>query len=107
MQWAGLARALSGRRGDVTERARVLKVGGALVALLIAGLVVGFLTLGGNGSPSPSPSSPTGNSATSTDTRAQIEQAYLHTWDVWADSLLRLDPSQLPEVLTGRALEVI
>jgi hypothetical protein len=91
----------------VTERARVLKVGGAMLALLLAGLVVGFLTLDGKGSPSPSPSSPTSNSVTPPDVRAQVEQAYLRAWDVWADSLLRLDPSRLPEDLTGRALEII
>jgi len=89
----------------VAERARVLKVGGVLLALLVAGLIAGFLTLGGNGS-SPSPSS-TGSSVTPTDVRAQVEQAYLRAWDVWADSLLRLDPSRLSDVLTGKALEIV
>jgi hypothetical protein len=89
----------------VTERARVLKVGGALLALLVAGLVVGFLVLGGNSSPPTPP--PTNSSVGPTDTRAQVEQAYLRAWAVWADSLLRLDPSRLPDALTGRALEVI
>ena len=28
-------------------------------------------------------------------------------WDVWADSLLHLDKSRLPDVLTGNALQVI
>lgn len=105
MQWAGLVRASSGRKGDVMERARVLKVGGALLALLIAGLVAGFLALGGNSSPPPS--SATDNSVTPTDPRTQVEQAYLRAWDVWADSLLRLDPSRLPEVLTGEALDLV
>ncbi len=89
----------------MAERARVLKVGGVLLALLVAGLVAGFLTLGGNGS-SPSTSS-TGSSVTPTDVRAQVEQAYLRAWDVWADSLLRLDPSRLSDVLTGKALEIV
>jgi hypothetical protein len=105
MQWAGLARASIGRRGDVTERARVLKIGGALLALLIAGLVVGFLILGGNSSPPPSSS--TDNSVTPTNTQVQVEQAYLRAWGVWADSLLRLDPSRLPDVLTGEALDLV
>ena len=39
--------------------------------------------------------------------RAQVEQAYLHAWDVWADALLRLDTSRLPDVLTGNALDKI
>ena len=90
----------------MTERARVLKVGGALLALLVVGLIVGFLILGG-GNSSPIPSSPPPSSAPATDTRNQVERAYLRAWDVWADSLLTLDPSRLPEVLTGRALEVI
>ncbi len=89
----------------MAERARVLKVGGVLLALLVAGLVAGFLTLGGNGS-SPSPSS-TGSSVTPTDVRAQVEQAYLRAWDVWADSLLRLDSSRISDVLTGKALEIV
>jgi len=89
----------------VAERARVLKVGGVLLALLVAGLIAGFLTLGGNGS-SPSPS-PTGSSVTPTDVRAQVEQAYLRAWDVWADSLLRLDSSRISDVLTGKALEIV
>jgi hypothetical protein len=104
MPWLDLAPASISRRGDVTERTRVLKVGGVLLALLVAGLVVGFLTLGGKGS---SPPSPTGNSVTPTDVRAQVEQAYLRAWDVWADALLRLDPSRLPQVLTGKALELV
>ena len=89
----------------MAKRARVLKVGGVLLALLVAGLVAGFLTLGGNGS-SPSPSS-TGSSVTPTDVRAQVEQAYLRAWDVWADSLLRLDSSRISDVLTGKALEIV
>lgn len=89
----------------MAERARVLKIGGALLALLVAGLVAGFLTLGGNGS-SPS-SSPPRNSVTPTDVRAQVEQAYLRAWDVWADALLRLDPSRLSGALAGKALELV
>jgi hypothetical protein len=89
----------------MAERARVLAVGGTLLGLIIVGLVAGFIFLGddsttpngGNSSPSPTP----------TDVRAQVEQAYLHAWDVWADALLRLDTSRLPDVLTGNALDKI
>jgi len=105
MPWLALVPASIGRRGDVTERARVLKIGGALLALLVAGLVAGFLTLGGNGSSPSSP--PSGNSVSPTDVRAQVEQAYLRAWDLWADSLLRLDTSRLSDVLTGKALEFV
>lgn len=85
----------------MTDRARVLKVGGALLGLLIAGLVVGFLLTARDKSPSPN-SSPTPATG---DTRTQIEQAYLRYWDVYADALISLDTSSLNEVLTGDALE--
>src|SRR5919198_1955238 len=107
VRWPSLAPASLDRRGDLTERARVLKVGGALLAILVAGLVVGFLTLDRKGGSSPLASPPTGGSPSPTDLRAQVEQAYLRAWDVWADSLLHLDPSRLSEVLTGRALELV
>lgn len=90
------------------DRARVLKVGVALLALLAGGLLVGFLVLrGNNDSPPPTTSTTVTPTPTSTDVRVQVEQAYLHAWDVWAEALLELDPSGLPEVLAGRALEVI
>ena len=90
----------------MSERARVLKVGGVLLGLLVAGLVVGFLVLGRNDEGLPA--SATGDATpTPTDVRAQVEQAYLHAWDVWAEALLELDPSNLDEALTGRALELV
>ena len=92
----------------VSERARVLKVGGTLLALVATGLVIGFFTLRGNGDSPPASSSETGDpSPTPTEVPAQVEQAYLHAWDVWAEALRALDPSRLPEVLTGRALRVV
>lgn len=85
----------------MTERARVLTVGGVLLGLVVVGLVVGFLIVddgnsspNGTGSPSPTP----------TDVKVQVEQAYLRYWDVYADALLRLDPSRLGEVLAKEAL---
>jgi hypothetical protein len=102
------ARGSTSRRSEVSERARVLKVGAALLALLTAGLVVGFLVLRGNkDSPPPSTSTTGTPTPTSTDVRAQVEQGYLHAWDVWAEALMELNPSRLPEVLMGQALEVI
>lgn len=85
----------------MTERARILKAGGILLGLVIAGLIVGFVLVNrGNGnSPGPNPS------PTSTDPKAQVEQAYLRYWDVYADALLRLETSKLEQVLTGDALE--
>lgn len=87
----------------MTERARVLKVGGSLLGLLVVGLIVGFVLLGGNGSPtsngSPSP--------TPTDVKAQVEVAYLRAWDVWDDAMRTLDPSRLSTAMTGRALQAV
>lgn len=83
----------------MTERARVLTVGGVLLGLVAIGLIVGFLVIDGGSTPpgggSPSPT---------TDVRTQVEQAYLKVWDAWADALLNLDASRLPEVMTGNAL---
>lgn len=85
----------------MTERARVLKVGGVLLGLLVIGLVVGFVLAARDGGPSPN-SSP---SATPTDLRVQVEQAYLRYWDVYAEANLNLDTSRLAEVLTDDALK--
>ncbi|MGH9201411.1 MAG: nuclear transport factor 2 family protein, partial [Vicinamibacterales bacterium] len=49
----------------------------------------------GNSSPSPTP----------TDVRAQVEQAYLHYWDVYAEAMRSLDSSRLGEVVAEDALE--
>lgn len=93
----------------MSERARVLKVGGSLLGLVVVGLVVGFIALRGDGAPPPAPSSESTEdpAPTPTDPRAQVEQAYLHAWDVWADALRELDPAPLSEVLTGEALDVV
>lgn len=93
----------------MSTRGRTLAVGGVLLAVLAAGLLVGFLTIGDNeGSSGTTPTTPpVSPSGTPTDARAQVEQAYLDAWDVWADALLQLDPSRLPEAFTGRALELI
>ena len=84
----------------MTERARTLRIGGALLAVVLIGLVLGFIFLRNNDSASPNPS-PT---ATSTDVKTQVEQAYLRYWDVYADAMLRLDPSRLSDVLADKAL---
>lgn len=86
----------------MTDRARVLTVGGALIGLVIIGLVIGFVVLNDDNSPPSGGGSP---SPTPTDVRAQVEQAYLRYWDVYADALLRLDASRLDEVLSKEALE--
>jgi hypothetical protein len=95
--------------GEMSTRSRTLAVGGALLTVLVAGLLVGFLALG-NDDPSSGTTAttpPVTTSTTPTDPQAQVEQAYLDAWDVWADALLQLDASRLPEAFTGRALELI
>jgi hypothetical protein len=93
----------------MSTRSRTFAVGGVLLVVLVAGLLVGFLTLGNDGQSSgTTPTSPpVTTSSTPVDPRAQVEQAYLQAWDVWADALLHLDTSQLSESFTGRALKVV
>lgn len=93
----------------MSTRSRTFAVGGVLLVVLLAGLLVGFLTLGNDGQSSGTTATtpPVTTSAAPTDPRAQVEQAYLHAWDVWADALLKLDTTVLPEAFTGRALQLI
>jgi hypothetical protein len=93
----------------MSTRSRTLAVGGGLLAVLAAGLLVGFLAFGNDGESSDAtPTTPPATtSSTPTDPRAQVEQAYLHAWDMWADALLHLDPSRLSESFTGKALKVL
>jgi hypothetical protein len=39
-------------------------------------------------------------------TEQEVEAAYLRSWDVYADAMLRLDPSRLGEVYAGDALDL-
>ncbi len=88
----------------MSERAKTLKVGGILLALIVVGLVLGFSCMSRNGSPDSSVSS---SPSSSTDPKAQVEQAYLKHWDVYAEALRHLDTSKLSEVLTGSALATV
>ena len=36
----------------------------------------------------------------------RVEEAYLRSWDVYTDAMLRLDPSRLEEVYSGDALDL-
>ena len=83
------------------QRTRVLVVGGILLGLIAVGLVIGFVLIGGDSDGNGSSPSRT---PTATDVRAQVEQAYLHYWDVYAAAMLNLDESHLPEVLAEDAL---
>ncbi len=94
----------------MTTRVRTLAVGGVLLAVVGGGLLVGFLALGdddGASGATPTTPPPTPPSETPTDVKAEVEQAYLAAWDVWADALVELDTSRLPETFTGRALKLI
>lgn len=85
----------------MTERTRILKVGGVLLGLVVLGLIAGSVLVNRGGSTPPITTSPT---PTTTDVKATVEQAYLHAWDVWADALLKLDTSRLSDALTSDAL---
>lgn len=83
---------------------RVLIAGAAVFAVLAALFVTGYLVLSdrsgdpsNNNSPSPSP----------TDVRTQIEQAYLHFWDVYEEAALSLDAKGFERVATGEALKTL
>jgi hypothetical protein len=95
------------REGEMSPRSRTLTVGGVVLAVLVAGLLVGFLALGNDDQSSGTTTPPVTTSAAPSDPRAQVEQAYLKAWDVWADALVKLDASGLRDAFTGRALQLI
>jgi len=52
------------------------------------------------------PPPPTTATSTAPPTpEGEVEAAYLRSWEVYADAMLRLDPTRLPEVYTGAALD--
>jgi hypothetical protein len=57
---------------------------------------------------SAAPSTTAARSTTSTtlSAKAELLAAYDRSWDVYADALRRLDPSQLPTVFAGNALKL-
>jgi len=85
----------------MTESSRTLKVGVLLMSLVVVGLVTGFVLLRSNTDAAKPRTSPT---ITPTEVKVQVEQAYLHYWDVYADAMLHLDSSHLSEVLADKAL---
>ncbi|HYU15575.1 MAG TPA: hypothetical protein VEL05_05880 [Candidatus Acidoferrum sp.] len=93
----------------MTTRVRTLAVGGVLLAVVGGGLLVGFLTLGNDNGASGAAETtpPTSPSESPTDQRAEVEQAYLDHWYVYAEALLTLNGSRLPEVFAGAALREV
>lgn len=87
-----------------TETRRALLVGGVIAALLVAALIVGFVVLRG---PDVTPNSSNSPSPQPTEAHAQVEQAYLKFWEVWAEANEKLDASRLDDVATGEALEAL
>lgn len=83
---------------------RTLFAGLSVLAVLAILLVGGYFLLAdrddgnlANDNATPSP----------VDPRVEIEQAYLHFWDVYARASLELQPDLLDEVAMGGALEVL
>jgi len=87
---------------------RVLLVGAALAVLIAGGIAAGLL-LGGSSSPDTTPTSPATVSPTTSpaNVKDQVRQAYLNYWDVYAEALLKLDTSELGDVLTAEALDIV
>jgi hypothetical protein len=90
----------------------------------LCGLAVGCGGPAGSDAPSATLAAGTPRSSTTTSTTAaapeptttnlappasslegELEAAYLRSWDVYTDAMLRLDPSRLVEVYSGPALE--
>ena len=77
-----------------------------LATVLLAGC-------GGNAESTPpsttvsvAPSTTAAPSSTTLSAKAELLAAYDRSWDVYADALRRLDPSQLPTVFAGNALKL-
>jgi hypothetical protein len=85
----------------------------ALRRLLVTALAAALLAGCGDDTPA-SPTTTTGLAASSTtlappttlSAKAELLAAYHRSWEVYADALRRLDPSQLPTAFAGNALQV-
>jgi hypothetical protein len=85
----------------------------ALRRLLLAALVAVLLAGCGDDTPA-SPTTTTAPAASSTtvappttlSAKAELLAAYNRSWEVYADALRRVDPSQLPTAFAGNALRV-
>jgi hypothetical protein len=92
---------------------RVFLVGGALAAVIGVGIAIGLVTTGGGSdgpSVTPTPTTPASTApATTTPVliKSQVRAAYLTYWKVYSHALLRLDGSNLDQVLTGSALRIV
>jgi hypothetical protein len=54
----------------------------------------------------PEPTTTTTNPAPAHSLEDEVEAAYLRSWDVYTEAMLRLDPSRLGEVYAGDALDL-
>ncbi|CAN5856727.1 hypothetical protein BH23PLA1_BH23PLA1_14880 [soil metagenome] len=96
----------------MSERYRILIIGGGLAAGILSLVVVGLMLLNDptdftETSPTPASAnpSPLGNTSEE-ETVAEVERAYLRFWEVWTRANADLDPSLMAEVTTGHLLEL-
>jgi hypothetical protein len=94
-----------------TSSKRILLSGVGLALLLIAGLLIARAAGNGDNSPDaglPSTPPPTSDaSPTPTSPKAEVKDAYLRQWDVYANAVRTLESAGLDEVLAGKALKVV
>ena len=80
---------------------------GAALALAVA--LVASCGDDGSGSPTATlePGPTTERTTTTLSPEDEVEAAYLESWEVYADAVLRLDDSRLSDRYAGRALEIV
>ena len=73
---------------------------------LVAVLALTLIGCGDDDSP-PAATLDTDRTTTTLSPEDEVEQAYLRSWDVYAEAVLTFDTSKLDEVYDGRALELV
>lgn len=92
----------------MTGRKRILMIGAAIAAGILAVVAVGFVLLNhGSQESSVTASVQPSSSPSLEDPAVEVELAYLKFWEVWAQANLELKPALLHQVATGEALEAL
>ena len=78
----------------------------ALLTLCAVLSVASVAACGGDDESAPAATVGTERTTTTLSVEAEVEAAYLRSWDVYADAMRTFDTSALDEVYTGQALEL-